>query len=124
MTFEEAWPHLNDGGVYLCEDLEESCRDRHPCSFIEYTKRLIGRLQFAAIKAQARASPEEEVEHTATVSSGREIADIHFYESMAIIEKKTTLHKNTRRADQKSRGAPWQTRLATWRSRLPGWSVN
>ena len=46
-TFEELWPAIVDGGVFLMEDLHTSYWAdygggyRHPTTFIEYAKNLI-----------------------------------------------------------------------------------
>jgi len=84
ITFEETWSQLNDGGLYVCEDLHTSYWPafgggyRLPHTFIEYSKQLIDQL------------------HAWYSQDGQFIVDsftrstfaVHYYDSMVVIEKR------------------------------------
>lgn len=80
-TFEEMFPSIQDGGVYLCEDLHTSYWEKwggglnKAGSFIEYSKNFIDYIHAWHVK-------ELEVsQFTRTVGS------LHFYDSILVIEK-------------------------------------
>lgn len=84
VTFEELFPRLADGGVYICEDVHTSYWEdygggyREEKSFINYSKNFIDYLN-------ARYSTEKALsvnEWTRTIGA------IHYYDSMVVLEKK------------------------------------
>jgi len=84
-TFEEMYEHLNDGGIYLCEDVHTSYFAdsgggyRKPGTFVEYCKRLVDQLH-------AWYSNDTDLvinEFT------RNAFSIHFYDSIIVIEKRS-----------------------------------
>lgn len=84
-TFEEMYEHLNDGGIYLCEDLHTSYWPGHfgggfrnPGTFIEYSKRLIDQLN-AWYSRDAGFSVDEFT---------RNAFSLHYYDSILVIEKR------------------------------------
>ncbi|MBM3274343.1 MAG: class I SAM-dependent methyltransferase [Candidatus Sericytochromatia bacterium] len=83
-TFEEMYPQLNLGGVYLAEDLLTSYMPgyggayRHPGSFIEYTKNFIDQLH-----AWHSGDPSLFVDDF-TLSAFA----LHYYDSVLVIEKR------------------------------------
>lgn len=83
VTFEEMYGAVKDDGVYLCEDLHTSYwlkyggGDRRPGTFIEYSKRLIDRLN-------AWHSEERRLQVDGFT---RTTASMHYYDSVLVIEK-------------------------------------
>ena len=69
VTFRQMFPHIKDGGLYMCEDC-------HPSSYIEFTKNLIDELN--AFHTRGVLPPTEN-----TLNMG----GIHFYDSVVVIEK-------------------------------------
>ena len=82
ITFEEMFEHINDGGLYWCEDIYTSYWNndkKHKSSFIEYTKKLIDYLN--AYWSFERSDLDANYFTDTTYS-------IHFYEGIVAIEKK------------------------------------
>ncbi len=83
ITFEELFPILADGGVYLCEDTHTSYWSdfeggyRKPDTFLEYSKNFIDRLH-------ARYSLSADLK---TDDFTRAVRSIHYYDSMVVLEK-------------------------------------
>ena len=83
-TFEEMWPAVRPGGVYLAEDLHTSYWDnygggyRRPGTFIEYAKNLVD--QVNAYHARGDEGPLADV-YTET------IAGMHVYDSIIVFDK-------------------------------------
>ena len=83
-TFEELYFFIRDDGVYLCEDTHTSYMpvfgggNLRPNTFIEYSKRLIDRLNAFHIKEGDWLAPSY---FTGATDS------IHFYDSIVVIEK-------------------------------------
>ncbi|MEO5339939.1 MAG: class I SAM-dependent methyltransferase [Magnetococcus sp. MYC-9] len=82
-TFEEMFPHLNDGGIYLIEDIGtsywKSCGGgyRNPGSFIEYSKHLVDQIH-------ARHSDELSADkYTDSIFA------MHYYDGVLVIEKRS-----------------------------------
>ncbi|MBF0271300.1 MAG: methyltransferase domain-containing protein [Magnetococcales bacterium] len=84
VTIEEMYAHLNNGGIYLIEDLHTSYMPaygggyRNPESFIEYAKHWIDALhawhsQSEALTVDART---------------RSVFGLHYYDSVLVIEKR------------------------------------
>lgn len=54
-SFQELFPHIRDGGVYICEDVHTSYQEafggglRKPESFIEYMKGIVDEMHFFGI---------------------------------------------------------------------------
>lgn len=84
VTFEELYGHLNEGGIYLAEDLHTSYMahfgggHRNPGSFIEYAKRLIDQLN-AWHSSEASLAVDDFT---------RSAFGLHFYDSVLVIERR------------------------------------
>ena len=84
-TFEELFPHINDNGIYLCEDMHTSYRHNYGGgykkrnSFIEYSKNFIDYINAWHSRDQKKLKVST---FTKTVNS------LHFYDSIIVIEKK------------------------------------
>ena len=83
VTFREMFPHIKDGGLYMCEDCHTSYWEeyggglRNPASFIEFTKNLIDEIN--AFWSRESLKPTYN-----TMNMG----GIHFYDSIVVVEKK------------------------------------
>lgn len=83
VTFEEMYDHVKEDGIYLCEDLHTSYwlryggGNRRMGTFIEYSKKLIDRLN--AYHSEQRSLRVDEFTKTTHA--------LHFYDSMLVIEK-------------------------------------
>lgn len=83
VTFKQMFPHIKDGGLYMCEDCHTSYWQKfggglkNPASFIEFSKNLVDEIN--AFHTQGALSPT----YTTTNAGG-----IHFYDSMVVVEKK------------------------------------
>lgn len=86
VTLREMFPHIKDGGLYMCEDCHTSYWNNFggglnkPDTFIEFSKRLIDELN--AFHTRGALPPTY-----ATANMG----GIHFYTSVVIAEKKNFL---------------------------------
>jgi hypothetical protein len=84
ISFEELFEHINDNGIYLCEDTHTSYWEEYsggyqkPGSFIEFSKTLIDHLNAWHIR-NGGLQPS-----TLT----RNIGSLHYYDSIFVIEKK------------------------------------
>lgn len=82
-TFEEFWPHIVDGGIFLIEDLHTSYWESYgggymrPGTFIEYSKDLIDRMH----AWHSRESGFEPDGYT------RSIQGMHVYDSIIVFDK-------------------------------------
>ena len=84
-TFREMFPHIKDGGLYLCEDCHTSYWNKKdfpgglkkPNTFVEFTKNLIDELN--AFHTGDELKPTYN-----TLNMG----GIHFYDSIVVVEKK------------------------------------
>ncbi len=83
-TFEEFWPVISDGGVFLMEDLHTSYWDRwgggyqRPGTFIEYAKDLID---------QQHAWHSKEPERFVVDEYTKSIRGMHVYDSIIVFDK-------------------------------------
>ena len=83
VTFYEMFPHIKDGGLYMCEDCHTSYWEnyggglKNPSSFIEFSKRLIDEIN--AFHTRGALPPTY-----GTINMG----GIHFYDSIVVVEKK------------------------------------
>lgn len=83
ITFEEMFPHISYGGVYLCEDLHtsywEECGGgyRYPNTYIEYSKNFIDYIH--AWHSRTNALQENKY--------SRSMHSLHYYDSILVIEK-------------------------------------
>jgi hypothetical protein len=87
VSFEELFDHINDNGVYLCEDLHTSYWEaygggyKNKKSFIEYTKNLIDQLNaWHSVKDQLLVN-----------SFTKSVYSLNFYDSVFVIEKRKML---------------------------------
>lgn len=82
-TFREMFPHIRDGGLYMCEDCSTSYWEayggglKNPASFIEFTKNIIDELNAFYTQGALPISYN-------TINVG----GIHFYNSVVVAEKK------------------------------------
>lgn len=87
VSFEELYEHINDDGIYLCEDLHTSYWKnygggfKNPNSFIEYSKKIID-----YINAWHSQEPQLKVNYFT-----KNIYAIHYYDSIIVLEKKTII---------------------------------
>jgi hypothetical protein len=85
ITFEELYNHINNGGIYICEDLHTSYWSdfggglNNPNSFIEYSKKIIDKLT----SWHYENPPYSELT--------KSVYSIHYYDSMLVIEKREML---------------------------------
>lgn len=86
VTFREMFPHIKDGGLYMCEDCHTSYWNKSrwpggglkaPGTFIEFTKDLIDEINAFWIGQSLKPTYN-------TMNMG----GIHFYDSMVVVEKK------------------------------------
>ena len=89
ITFCEMFPHIKDGGLYMCEDCGTSYWKRfggglkNPSSFIEFTKDFIDQLN--APYTQGAVAP---------TYVSLNMGGIHFYGNIVIAEKKRVAFQN------------------------------
>lgn len=83
ITYEAMFPHISDGGIYLCEDCHTSYWEDYQGgykkngTFIEYSKNWIDAINENYIEG-----------HEKELDNNREhIAALHYYDSMVVIEK-------------------------------------
>ena len=85
VTFEEMFPHVKDGGVYLCEDVQTSYREdfgggfNKPDTFINYSKSFIDHIH--AWNANDENLPISQLT--------RSIHSVHYYNGIIAIEKRS-----------------------------------
>ena len=79
-TFREMFPHIKDGGLYMCEDCHTSYWEnfggglKREGTFIEFTKNLIDEIQASA------GAP--------VTYNSLNIGGLHFYDGIVVAEKK------------------------------------
>lgn len=82
VTFREMFPHIKDGGLYMCEDCHTSYWKlfdgglKHEGTFIEFTKNLIDELN--AFHSFSNMTP---------TYNSLNMGGVHFYTSMVVVEK-------------------------------------
>lgn len=90
-TFREMFPHVRDGGIYMCEDCHTSYWDAEDWlgggvevdgTFIEFTKKLIDEVNGFAM-ADQRAPEARPVTYNT-----KNLYGLHFYDSIVVAEKK------------------------------------
>ena len=84
ITFQQMFPHLRDGGIYMCEDCGTSYwpshgGGNHPNTFIGFAKRLIDEMNAFDIQ---RVTNEKVVTYNTL-----NIGEIHFFPGIVTIEK-------------------------------------
>lgn len=80
-TYNELFPHLKEGGVYICEDIHTSYWDVYGGeykgnNFVEYSKNFIDEIHFW-YSSKIKETYES-----------KNIFGIHFYDSMLVLEKR------------------------------------
>jgi hypothetical protein len=85
LTFCRVWPHVEEGGVFICEDTHTSYYENvggglhRPGTFIEFTKNLIDALHMNHI---AHAAPTAEFRNLTA-----DIGSLTFYDSQVVVTK-------------------------------------
>ncbi|HEY7008016.1 MAG TPA: class I SAM-dependent methyltransferase [Jatrophihabitantaceae bacterium] len=98
-TFEEMWPYISDGGVFLMEDLHTSYWANYdggykkPGTFVEYAKDLIDR-------QHAWYSREKDVFDVDDYT--RSIGGMHVYDSIIVFDKAQLTRPRNRKTGQPS----------------------
>ena len=83
-TFEELYGHIDEVGVYLCEDMHTSYYRKHGCgykkkgTFVEYSKNFIDYIN----------AWHSEHKKLAVTEFTRTTQSLHYYDSVLVIEKK------------------------------------
>lgn len=104
-TFEELFDHVKEDGVYLCEDMHTSYWIefggglRRRGTFVEYSKRLIDRLN----AYHSRQS------HFKASSFTQSVDSIHYYDSVMVIEKKKRPQPLDLKSGQESYASDYNT---------------
>lgn len=84
VTFDQMFPHLSDGGLYMCEDTHSSYMSHFggnkPDTFVNYMKSIIDDMY-----AFYRECPLDINENTLNIGG------IHFYDSIVVLEKEERL---------------------------------
>jgi hypothetical protein len=86
VTFEELYDHVDENGVYLCEDVHTSYWLRHQGgyknskTFIEYSKNFIDGINSQHI--QEKVNNINELKHIRATTKS-----IHYYDSVIVLEK-------------------------------------
>jgi len=92
VTFEELFPHVRDGGVYLAEDLHTCYMHdyegghRKAGTFIEYSKGIIDQL-YAWCSQDASLTPNDLT---------RPLYAMHYYDSVLVLDKRTPVPQQAR----------------------------
>lgn len=88
-TILQAFPHVKDGGVYICEDTHTSywpeylgSLRKNPGTFMEYSKTLIDTLNSSHYNPLDFSQDEKLL-----VNHFNKILSMHYYDSMVILEK-------------------------------------
>ena len=87
VTFREMFPHVKDGGLYMCEDCHTSYWEqlggglKREGTFIEFTKNLVDEIN--AIHTHATHSKKSLPVTYNTLNMG----GLHFYDSIVVAEK-------------------------------------
>jgi len=85
VTFECMFPRLKDGGLYIVEDLHTSYSDKHgggldkPDTFVEYSKKWIDELHGWHKRFNENLAPSYITEN---------LAGLHYYDSIVVLEKR------------------------------------
>ncbi len=110
VTFEELYDAVAPDGVYLCEDLHTSYwlqyggGDRRPGTFIEYSKRMIDKLN--AWHSEEASLQVDDFTRTA--------GSLHFYDSILVIEKKVVEAPEHRKTGTPSFQDPPPRKRGAW----------
>lgn len=85
ITFEELFPHIEENGIYMCEDIHTSYWPqwgggyKKKNTFIEYSKNLIDKIHAWHSKEPDKLSVDDFT---------RSAYSLHYYDSILVIEKK------------------------------------
>ena len=83
ITFQEMFPHIHEGGLYMCEDCVSSYWEefggglKNPASFIEFTKNIIDEINAFYTQGALPIS-----------YNTLNIGGVHFYNGVVVVEKK------------------------------------
>jgi hypothetical protein len=98
-TFEEFWPYITEGGVFLMEDLHTSYWERYsggykrPGTFIEYAKDLIDQQHAWHSKEEDKFDVDE---------YSRTIRGMHVYDSIIVFDKAQVPRPTHRKTGKRS----------------------
>lgn len=98
-TFEEMWPNVVDGGVFLMEDLHTNYWPkyggglRREGTFIEYAKKLVD---------QQHAWHSRDKDELDVDTYSRTIAGMHFYDSIIVFDKANVPRPRTKKTGTRS----------------------
>lgn len=93
ISFQQLFPHVNSGGMYIIEDLHTSYNKQylggHQNTTVEYLKRLVDELNFVGARQQCASHKNIDPSIMPYLNVLREsIESIHFYSSLVIINKR------------------------------------
>jgi hypothetical protein len=86
ITLEKVFPHMTDGGVFICEDTHTSYYPwmeadfRHPNSFIEYSKNLADVIHYEHLQDRSRINQD-------VLDTYKGLISVAFYDSMIVFTK-------------------------------------
>ena len=95
-TFQTLWPLLNDGGVYIIEDLQCCYWPNHegglkePNSSIELIKSLFDNIHACYYKSENKiksARAKHKISHEPSNYFDKSVSSVHVYDSIAVIYK-------------------------------------
>ena len=98
-TFEEIWPAVRDGGIFLIEDLHTSYWENYgggnkkPGTFIEYAKDLIDQMNAWHSKDPSTLDVDEYT---------RSIRGMHVYDSIIVFDKAPVIRPTDERTGNRS----------------------
>lgn len=87
-TLNCAWPHIKEGGVFLCEDThtsywaEYSGGLRKPNTFTEYAKQVID-----TMNVQWWREPDRRPDNILLADHFKDLSGMHFYDSIVVFDK-------------------------------------
>lgn len=89
VTMEKLFPHLNNNGVYICEDTHTSYWDGWQSAncdtFLNYSKKLTDIVNREHYRGKTPVSQSE-------LNTYTNLYSVHYYNSMVVLEKKTVGH--------------------------------
>lgn len=87
-TLQQVWPHISNGGVYLCEDTHTNYWPeyggglKNPHSFLEYAKQISDTMNVNYYRPINRS-----VDNMSFADFFKELTGMHFYDSIVVLNK-------------------------------------